>query len=195
MSNPSENLAGNAPETKNEKYVAPFFCCDMKYNSFFLFIIILDIISYCLNIIGTRSTIGSVLISIPLLVIASICLHRYNNDKGFGTDLHVCYAITRIVFSSILLAGYVLLLILCIFSLATGTDVFNINDFNNVRISPLTIFLIVILILTPFVFFSMYWSLLLNKVTKEERRLRLSLTNNEELEKKKENLTEENVEN
>ena len=160
---PLENTSINESEI-----VAPCFCCKMDYTACYKFINVLDIVLLSLSIIGgltvmyTKSKYSKSLpFDLAWLIVAIICLIKFNKNGDYGTGLHLCYAITRIVYSIILLISFVIFVIVIIFS----PTYFNIEIFGSI-----IVFLVLAsLIVGTITAFSCYWSMLFHHVIEAKR--------------------------
>ena len=112
IQSPKENSFSKTPGA-----VKPVFCCSVSPEGFFKFFTIFMISCYGVDLLGailfsfkTNPLVGvfGVLSDVPMLVIASICYSKYDDNGDYGQNLHYCYAITVMVFAAISLVSVAL---------------------------------------------------------------------------------------
>ena len=163
---PSEITTPLAEENpKKCDTVTPCFCCSTSYKSFYRFINILDLVLLTLAIIGSLSTmavdsssLSGSLLNVVWLVVAAIAYAQFNKNGDYGSGIHVCYGITRLVYSIILLVTFAIVFLVLIFvpSMVILSD----------KINWVAQVVFLCLLSGIYVGFSFYWSLLFLRVIK-----------------------------
>ena len=147
--------------------VQPCFCCDVKHESYYNFINIWDIISFCLGItasimeisIGRLGAGTTLFLNIVLLMMVLIAYVIYYNQKNYGLFIHRFYSITRLVFVSLELLVVAVLFFVAIFIRLPR------------HVAPYRWALILgVIFIGLFVGVNLYWSLLLMKVVSRRSR-------------------------
>ena len=148
--------------------VRPCFCCDMKHESFYNFINIWDIISFCFLITGSIMEISqgrlasgvSLFINIVCLMMVLIAYVIYYNRRNYGLFIHKFYSTTRLVLVCIELLVVLVLFFVAIFIRLPR----HLVQFR-------WLFGMGVVLIGLFAGLNLYWSLLLMKVVSRRTRL------------------------
>ena len=163
----SENFSLRKSEP-TEHTVRPCFCCDMKHETFYNFINIWDIITFCFAITGSIMEISigrmvssvGLFLNIVLLVMVIIAYVIYYNQKNYGQFIHKFYGTTRLVVVCLELLAVVVVFFVAIFIRLPR------------HISPYRWVMVLGVVLAGLlVGLNLYWSLLLMKVVSRRSRM------------------------
>ena len=157
--------------------VKPCFCCSIKHESYYNFINIWDIISFCLAITGSimEVSIGrlaagvGLFLNIVLLMMVLIAYVIYYNQNNYGLFIHKFYSTTRLVFVCIELLAVVVMFIVAFFIRLPR------------HVVPFRWAIILgIVVIGLFVGLNLYWSLLFMKVVSRRSRMENGQVSEEE---------------
>ena len=172
MSSPQASNPSSQPGSIKE-YVRPFFCCDVKHNTYFKFYTIYIITISCFSLLLALlfsfehykflGVAGSVM-DIPFLILASLAYSKFDDSGNYGQKLHVCFSVTALVwFTMVLLINTLSMLMFSIFGIwSTFTDI--LPD----EVKPHLGFVISVyfVIILPYSIYNVYLSYLYYRVTK-----------------------------
>ena len=165
----SDNFS--AQKTDPNRIVRPCFCCDMKYETFYNFINIWDIIGISMGITGSivemnqgRVLSGtSLFLNIVSLIMVIIAYVIYYNQKNYGLFIHKFYSITRLIFACVEIVMIIIIFILMTFIKLP-------RNLSHLR----ALFIVGIIGIQIFLGVNLYWSILLMKVVNRRGRTNLS---------------------